>query len=254
VLIAVALGGSALLERHATLGGDLRGARFSETTRSLAALVCDGHDLVIMHGNGGDDPLAPDADPGGAGHALGRALRDELPGREIVSVTTHTVVGAGATALGRAVPSREPRGIVELATVRRLVRTHVVTICADGGKAPVTIAGSGLRRADAVVDAELTAAVVAARLDADMLLLLTNVAVVERALGQERADAITFASPRELRALDVAPASARSTVEAACRFVEATGGVAGIGTLSDARAIVRGLRGTRVVLATSAAV
>jgi hypothetical protein len=35
--------------------------------------------------------------------------------------------------------------------------------------------------------------------------------------------------------------------------VEATGGVAGIGALSDARAIVRGVRGTRVVLATSGA-
>ena len=35
-------------------------------------------------------------------------------------------------------------------------------------------------------------------------------------------------------------------VEAACRFVETTGGVAGIGALEDARAILGGRRGTRV--------
>lgn len=42
-------------------------------------------------------------------------------------------------------------------------------------------------------------------------------------------------------------------VEAACRFVEATGGVAGIGALRDAAAILRGERGTVVTVETDAA-
>ena len=36
-------------------------------------------------------------------------------------------------------------------------------------------------------------------------------------------------------------------IEAACRFVEATGGIAGIGALDGATEIVRGVAGTRVV-------
>ena len=35
-------------------------------------------------------------------------------------------------------------------------------------------------------------------------------------------------------------------VEAACRFAERTGGLAGIGALADAAAIMRGERGTRI--------
>jgi carbamate kinase len=35
-------------------------------------------------------------------------------------------------------------------------------------------------------------------------------------------------------------------VEAACRFVEATGGLAGIGRLEDALALLEGRRGTQV--------
>jgi carbamate kinase len=36
-------------------------------------------------------------------------------------------------------------------------------------------------------------------------------------------------------------------VDAACRFVEATGGTAAIGSLAEAEAVVRGESGTRVV-------
>jgi carbamate kinase len=50
----------------------------------------------------------------------------------------------------------------------------------------------------------------------------------------------------ELRALTFAPGSMGPKVYAACRFAQRTGGLAGIGALTDAAAILRGDRGTRV--------
>jgi hypothetical protein len=56
-------------------------------------------------------------------------------------------------------------------------------------------------------------------------------------------------TPADLRALDFAPGSMGPKVEAACRFVEATRGIAAIGTLDDAAAMLAGHAGTRVARA-----
>jgi hypothetical protein len=50
----------------------------------------------------------------------------------------------------------------------------------------------------------------------------------------------------QLRANSFAAGSVGPKVEAACRFVEKTGGLAAIGSLADAAAILRGECGTRV--------
>jgi len=50
----------------------------------------------------------------------------------------------------------------------------------------------------------------------------------------------------DLRDVAFAPRSMGPKVEAACRFAERTGGLAGIGALADAAAIMRGERGTRI--------
>ena len=49
---------------------------------------------------------------------------------------------------------------------------------------------------------------------------------------------------RQLRNYSFAPGSMQPRVEAACRFVEEIGGMAGIGKLEDAAAILKGERGT----------
>ena len=51
---------------------------------------------------------------------------------------------------------------------------------------------------------------------------------------------------RSCRELSFAEGSMGPKVEAACRFAEATGGIAGIGALADARAILSGERGTLI--------
>ena len=150
----------------------------------------------------------------------------------------------------RVVPSPEPHSIVELETLRLLVESGVLMVCVGGGGIPVAVDRDGrLRGVEAVIDKDLAAALLARGLAAYALLLLTDVPAVQANWGTPDARDLTRATPRDLRALSLAEGSMGPKVEAACRFAEATGGIAGIGALADARAILRGERGTTVAVA-----
>ncbi len=97
-----------------------------------------------------------------------------------------------------------------------------------------------------MVDKDLTAALLAQELDADALLLLTDVPNVERDFGSESARAIRRTHPSALRAMHFPDGSMGPKVEAVCRFVEATGKPAMIGRLEDAVEMIEGTRGTTV--------
>ena len=97
-----------------------------------------------------------------------------------------------------------------------------------------------------MIDKDLAAALLARGLGADALLLLTDVPAVQAGWGTPHARDIGDATPEALRGLPFAEGSMGPKIEAACRFAEATGGIAGIGALADARAILEGDRGTRV--------
>ncbi len=105
----------------------------------------------------------------------------------------------------------------------------------------------GLRGVEAVIDKDLTAALLARTLDADRLVLLTDVPEVVSGYGTDKARPIHRAAPSELRAERFAAGSMGPKVDAACRFVEATGRTAVIGRLSDATAVLAGRTGTEVV-------
>lgn len=205
-------------------------------------------------------------------------LRNALPGRATATLLTQVIVDADdpafhqptkpvgptydraearrvAAELGwtvapdggyfrRVVPSPQPREIVELSTIRLLVEAGVVVICTGGGGIPVVADNGVLHGVEAVIDKDLSAALLAANLGADSLLMLTDVAAVKRDWGTKRARTISRATPAELRSLEFETASMALKIEAACRFVEATGGSAAIGALEDAAAIVRGEAGT----------
>ena len=96
------------------------------------------------------------------------------------------------------------------------------------------------------MDKDLTAALLAQGLGADALLLLTDVEAVEDGFGTSRAQPIHWASPGELRTRSFPAGSMGPKVEAVCRFVEATGKMAGIGRLADAEALLRRDAGTTV--------
>lgn len=147
----------------------------------------------------------------------------------------------------RVVASPQPRRILELAAIRSLVAADILTICVGGGGIPVVVDARGaISGVEAVIDKDRAAALLAHELGADALLLLTDVAAVYRAWGTPEAEPIRQVTPTELNLLHFAPGSMAPKVEAACRFVEGGGRLAGIGRLEDAAAILAGQAGTRV--------
>jgi carbamate kinase len=147
----------------------------------------------------------------------------------------------------RVVPSPEPLELVELPLIRQLVAGGALVVCAGGGGIPVVADASGaLRGVEAVVDKDLTAALLAEAVEADALLLLTDVDAVIDGYGTPGARPISHATPAELRARSFPAGSMGPKVEAACRFVEATGKVAAIGRLDAAAALLTGEAGTTV--------
>lgn len=147
----------------------------------------------------------------------------------------------------RAVPSPEPQRIVEQRAIRLLVDAGAVVICAGGGGIPVALDERAMRGVEAVIDKDLAAALLARELGADALLLLTDVSAVYDDWPYPARRPIREATAAQLRARRFAAGSMAPKVEAACRFVEATGGRAAIGSLGAARQILRGEAGTTVV-------
>jgi carbamate kinase len=218
---------------------------------------------------------------GMVGHMLELALRNELPESDVVTLLTQVIVAADdpafvrpskpigpvyqeararelsrerGWAIGpdgdgyrRLVPSPEPHAIAEIRSLRVLVDSGALVVCAGGGGVPVALDGIGnLHGVEAVIDKDLTAALLARRLDAEMLVMLTDVDAVRLDWGGAAERPLHHADPAELRAMDFAAGSMGPKVEAACRFAEASGRRAAIGSLKDAARIVRGEAGTQV--------
>jgi len=148
----------------------------------------------------------------------------------------------------RVVASPEPQRIVELQTIRTLVDAGVLVVCVGGGGIPVTTDEHGaLHGVEAVIDKDHSAALLARELHADALLLLTDVAAVERDHGTPNAHPMRLLSVEELDPESFAAGSMRPKIEAACHFAR-DGGFAAIGALADAAQILAGEKGTRIIV------
>lgn len=145
----------------------------------------------------------------------------------------------------RVVPSPRPKKIFELNVIKLLLEHEVIVICAGGGGIPTVYQQDGsLIGVEAVIDKDLASSLLARNLAADALILLTDVDAVYRDWGEEPAHLIRRISPEHLRQYRFALGSMAPKVQAAIEFVEQTGGMAGIGALKDAQAILRGEAGT----------
>lgn len=151
----------------------------------------------------------------------------------------------------RVVASPEPKEIIEATAIKAMVDEGVVVIAGGGGGVPVVAGSYGdLHGVPAVVDKDYAAALLAADLGADGLLVLTNVDRVRLDYDQpaERAiDQMTVAEARHHRASGQFPAGSMGPkVEAVCRFVEATGRVGAITSIDKAAAALDREAGTRI--------
>ncbi|MFC7111407.1 carbamate kinase [Nonomuraea rubra] len=236
MLIVVALGGNALLERGERPDAQVQREHVRAAALALAPLAAE-HTLVLCHGNGPqigmlaveseNDPALTHPFPldtlgaqtqGMIGYWLALELGNAGLAGPVVTIVTRTEVDPddpafrapakfvgqtypepvarrlagehGWTVAGdgqgwrRVVASPAPRRIVELPTIRHLVAGGTTVICGGGGGVPV-FAGDGGRYegAQAVVDKDLTAALLAVELGADRLVVLTDVDAVRRDFG-----------------------------------------------------------------------
>jgi carbamate kinase len=173
---------------------------------------------------------------------------DEPAGRRLAAERGWALAPDG-DGVRRVVASPRPREILELAAIRRLLEAGVLVVCVGGGGIPVTITPEGaVHGVEAVVDKDRAAALLAERLGADALLLLTDVPRVVAGWGTPGAVELDRATPAQLRGETFAAGSMGPKVEAACRFAERTGGLAAIGALDDAEAILAGRAGTQIHL------
>jgi carbamate kinase len=146
----------------------------------------------------------------------------------------------------RVVPSPEPRSVVELETIRALVATGTVVVAAGGGGIPVSLRDGRLEGLDAVIDKDRASALLAVELGADRLVILTQVPAVYRGFGTEEQQAVPELRPGSDGPIlaELPGGSMRPKVEAAFRFVAATGREA---LITSFEALRNGEAGTRIV-------
>ncbi|MDO6724590.1 carbamate kinase [Celeribacter halophilus] len=155
-------------------------------------------------------------------------------------------IAADGTKWRRVVASPAPLDIPDLHVLKLLLEQGVIVICAGGGGIPVVQRDDGsLVGVEAVIDKDAASALLARKLEADALLLLTDVDGVYRDFGTQAAARLPHLTLAEAETLDVPAGSMGPKVHAGRDFA-LCGGIAGIGRLEDALAILSGEAGTQI--------
>ena len=150
------------------------------------------------------------------------------------------------------VPSPDPREVVNLRVIESLLASGAVVIAGGGGGIPVVRDARGdWQGVQAVVDKDLTSALLAASLGIPDLLILTTVDQVAINFGKPTQTLLSRVTASELRAYQRAGHFARGSmgpkVEAALRHIEGGGRRAIIAHLSRGASALAGENGTHVV-------
>ena len=161
------------------------------------------------------------------------------------------VVKADGSSWRRVVASPEPKRIFELDPIRWLLEKGTVVICAGGG-IPTVYLPDGTRTLvgiEAVIDKDLAAELLSRGVGADILVMATDTEGVYSGWGTPEQRLLGYVTPEQLDTEDFAAGSMGPKVEAAKRFVRATGKRAAIGKLEDIARIAAGEAGTNIVAA-----
>lgn len=215
------------------------------------------------------------------GYRIQRALGRELANRgrpcEVVAIVTQVVVDPDDEAFGeptkpvgpvleerpqgrfesvavsggwrRVVPSPKPLALVEAGAIKSMLESGAIPICAGGGGIPVVAEGDQLVGVEAVVDKDATSALLACDLDADALLILTDVEHVSLNLGTPEELALpelTIGDVDDLLASLQAPSGSMGPKLTALARAAGEGRLAVLGPLTRALDTLTGAVGTKV--------
>jgi carbamate kinase len=148
----------------------------------------------------------------------------------------------------RVVPSPAPLEVVELGAIRSLLASGSIVVACGGGGIPATRRGEHLAGIDAVIDKDRASSLLARDLEADRLVILTEVPAVYSGFGTARQAELRELSADEAAALvpELAAGSMRPKVEASVEFVRATGREALITSPAALGDALAGNAGTRI--------
>lgn len=295
--IVVALGGNAL-QKNGELTAQVQEEVAKETVQKLIPLIKDGHELVIVHGNGpqvgnlvlheeaGNSPSTP-AMPlhvsvgmtqGMIGYWIQKALKEELSkngisknattivtqvevskddqafknptkpigpfyseeeAQKVVAEKGYIVKEDSGRGWRRVVPSPKPIHILESDAIIDFMKTGAIVIAAGGGGIPVISNGeNSFEGVDAVIDKDFAAELLAEKINADTLLILTGVDNAMINYGKEDQQALGVISPEEAEKYisedQFGAGSMLPKVQASLKFAK-TGGKSVITSLENAQ-------------------
>lgn len=217
------------------------------------------------------------------GFMFEQELRNHMPGQKVCTVSTQTLVDPNDPAFEnpdkfigpvytneeahiirranptwtlkedgnyfrRVVPSPQPLEILELPSLRHIISSGDITvICGGGGGIPVhRDATNKLHGVEAVIDKDRASYILAKGLEADALILLTDVSAVETHFGKPDSKKIKSCTPDALEDFPFAAGSMGPKVESVCRFVRGRGKLGAIGSLHKAEETLMGRSGTLI--------
>ena len=306
--IVIALGGNALGN---TLPEQMQAVK--TTAKALCDLIEEGHQVVVVHGNGPqvgminnamaalsrEDENQPNTplsvcvamSQAYIGYDLQNALREELRKRgfmrtPVVTVVTQVRVDENDPAFQnpskpighfmtkeqaehaekaygyvmkedagrgyrRVVASPKPVEIVEQDAINSLVDANKIVICCGGGGIPVMEQGCELRGASAVIEKDLVSGLLAKEIDADVLMILTDVEQVSLNYGKADEAPLSHMSVEEAEKYaeegQFGTSSMLPKIDAALSFLKAgKNRSAIITTMAKAEDAVNGKAGTTI--------
>jgi carbamate kinase len=148
----------------------------------------------------------------------------------------------------RIVPSPKPKSIIELEAIKLLTRSNHIVIAAGGGGIPCAKSDHGLIGIEAVIDKDLSACRLALDLNADKLIILTDVDGVYQGWGSKERILVKDSQPNTLMAETFESGSMGPKIQAACQFVISSGNPSIIGHLEKLSAIMDNQSGTTIRL------
>jgi len=213
------------------------------------------------------------------GYWIQRELKNFLPQKEILTILTQVVVDSKDPAyknptkfigpqyslnkkkelqnrgwklgidngkIRRVVASPKPKDIVEIQSISSLLNHKNIIICCGGGGIPVIQENNILSGIDCVIDKDHTSSLIAQLINADFLLILTDVKGIYLNWGTDKQKIIKNISIKNLMKIDLNKGSMYPKAKACYNYIKNTKKYAGIGHLKDAFDIFLGKKGTQI--------
>lgn len=166
--------------------------------------------------------------------------------------TGWTMVEDSGRGYRRVVPSPQPLSILDLPAIEALIAANIIPIAAGGGGIPVIRDANGdYKGVPAVIDKDLTSAMLSAQLGAKDFVMITGVPQVMLDFGKPTQRGIARMTVSEAKRYlaegQFPPGSMGPKIDAAVRYLERFDGAVVITSLEHTFDAVQGNAGTRIV-------